>query len=271
VDVSPTDQIADVKTRLLSDAARQIRLARLDNVKSLKFSWADLEGLITSTEISGRRLYSGEGRRPNTIVWGITLNGATLSKDLAQRVIPIQLARPSYSAEWERDSREFVRANRWEILADIGEILTGPRRAITVRSRWATWEEEVLSRCIGVADCQGLIAARQDAVDEDAGEQDTLREFFADQLSLHGFSASMQKIFIPNSVASIWVNRASNQKLSTNRATSYLASLGVRELRKSALTGRKGWTWTGENASTIATAIPLPSHLVEEIVGGHRP
>ena len=56
VNVSPTDAIADVKTRLLSDAARQMRVAQLDNVKTLKFSWADLEGLITASEISGKQL-----------------------------------------------------------------------------------------------------------------------------------------------------------------------------------------------------------------------
>lgn len=61
VDVSPNDQIADVKTRLLSDEARAKRIIRLDNVKSLKFSHADLEGLITSSGISGKMLYRGEG------------------------------------------------------------------------------------------------------------------------------------------------------------------------------------------------------------------
>ena len=54
--------------------------------------------MITTDIISGKRLYMGEGRRPNTITHVITLNGASLSKDLAQRCIPIKLARPKWRA-----------------------------------------------------------------------------------------------------------------------------------------------------------------------------
>jgi len=81
--VLPKEDIADVKTRMLSVSALQIRVMLLDNVKAHRFSWADLEGLITSRDVSGRALYKGEGRRPNTLVWVITLNGASLSKDMA--------------------------------------------------------------------------------------------------------------------------------------------------------------------------------------------
>ncbi len=94
VDVRPGEDIDRLMTRLLSPAALDRRVVLLDNVKTLKFSWADLEALITSDIISGRRLYAGEGRRPNSLLWCITLNRAGLSKDLAQRVVIIRLRRP---------------------------------------------------------------------------------------------------------------------------------------------------------------------------------
>jgi hypothetical protein len=119
MEISPKEDIIGIKKRLLSPAARTLRVARLDNIKTYRFSWADLEGLITSPWISGHRMYRGEGRRPNTITWTLTLNGASLSKDLAQRVIVVKLQRPSYLATWEQDVRTFIEHYRWHILSDV--------------------------------------------------------------------------------------------------------------------------------------------------------
>jgi hypothetical protein len=115
--------LQDVKTRLLSPAAQDVRISLLDNVKSLRFSWADLEALITAPVISGRRLYEGEGRRPNLITWIVTINGGALSKDLADRAIVLRLRRPEYSATWEEDTRAFIQANRDRIIGDVISIL----------------------------------------------------------------------------------------------------------------------------------------------------
>src|SRR5437016_12783758 len=71
-DVRPNEDIDKIMTRLLSPLALETRVAMLDNVKTLRFSWADLEALITTDVISGRQLYDGEGRRPNTLTWVVT-------------------------------------------------------------------------------------------------------------------------------------------------------------------------------------------------------
>jgi hypothetical protein len=118
LEVSPTEDIVAIKKRLLSPDARTLRLARIDNVKTYRFSWADLEGLITSPVISGHRLFKGEGRRPNTLTWALTLNGASLSKDLAKRTIVVVLERPAYSPSWEQQVRDYVDEFRWHILND---------------------------------------------------------------------------------------------------------------------------------------------------------
>ncbi len=91
IDARPGEDIDKLMTRLLSAAALDRRVALLDNVKTLRFSWADLEALITADVISGRALYVGEGRRLNTLLWIITLNQASLSRDMAQRVVPVRL------------------------------------------------------------------------------------------------------------------------------------------------------------------------------------
>ena len=73
--------------------------------------------------ISGHRLYHGEGRRSNTLTWTLTLNGASLSKDLAQRVIVVVLDRPEYSPNWEDDVRTYIDEYRWHIFSDIRLLL----------------------------------------------------------------------------------------------------------------------------------------------------
>ena len=125
IELSPTDDIARIKVRLLSEGAQSLRVCRLDNVKSHRFSWADLEALVTSPVISGHRLYCGEARRPNLLTWLITMNGASLSKDLAQRAVVIKLARPTDDPTWDDRLWEFVEENRWNIIAEIGQILQG--------------------------------------------------------------------------------------------------------------------------------------------------
>jgi hypothetical protein len=119
LEVSPNEDIIAIKKRLLSPAARTLRLCRIDNIKSFRFSWADLEGLITSPVISGHRMYKGEGRRPNTLTWALTLNGASLSKDLAKRVIVVKLQRPTYCPTWEAETRALIQQFRWQIFNDI--------------------------------------------------------------------------------------------------------------------------------------------------------
>jgi hypothetical protein len=119
LEISPNEDIIAIKKRLLSPASRTLRVARIDNIKSYRFSWADLEGLITSPVISGHRLYRGEGRRPNSLVWTLTLNGASLSKDLAKRTVVVTLRRPPYSPTWADDVRGYINEYRWHILSDI--------------------------------------------------------------------------------------------------------------------------------------------------------
>ncbi|MEI7686805.1 MAG: hypothetical protein WCL32_17435, partial [Planctomycetota bacterium] len=119
IEISPTEDIVAIKKRLLSPSAMTVRLARIDNIKTYRFSWADLESLITSPIISGHRMYQGEGRRPNTLTWAMTLNGASLSKDMAKRVMIVELRRPAYRPEWEQEVRAYIDKYRWHILNDI--------------------------------------------------------------------------------------------------------------------------------------------------------
>ncbi len=69
IDISPQEDIGTIKQRLLSPNASSKRVALLDNIKKSRFSWAELESLITIDTISGKRMYVGEASRPNRLSW----------------------------------------------------------------------------------------------------------------------------------------------------------------------------------------------------------
>jgi hypothetical protein len=245
VDVAPTDAIADVKTRLLSTEDGRKRVVRLDNVKTHKFSWADLEGLITSSEISGRALYVGEGRRPNTLVWMITLNGATLSKDMAQRCVIIKLGRPTIRASWEEEVKGFIRANLWGLLADIRQLLEMSSSVTQAETRWAAWERDVLGKVKDWRELQPEIRARQQSVEDDDDERSHIIEFFSQQLEERSHFPDEEMVFIPALVAAEWVSEATRTNYATNRASAFLGGLSIPRLRKSDRGTLRGWVWTG--------------------------
>ena len=56
----------------------------------------------------------------NTLVWVLTLNGARLTKDIAERCIILKLQRPTFNPTWEAETRSFIEQHRWEIISDIG-------------------------------------------------------------------------------------------------------------------------------------------------------
>jgi hypothetical protein len=258
VDVAPTDAIADVKTRLLSEDARQMRVVRLDNLKTHRFSWADLEGLITASEVSGRQLYRGEGRRPNTLCWWISLNGASLSKDMAQRVVPIKVGRPKYRATWEQETRDFAREHRWEIIGDALALLQTATPSLPARTRWATWEQGVLAKTAMPLECQALIAERQGVMDDDRDEQEQVADHFRSELRRCGIGdPDGYRGFILSGIAANWLSRATRTHYRTNQATAHLAGLGIPELRKSKR-GRPGWIWSGKRSN--ANADPVMVH-----------
>lgn len=259
ISVSPTEDIGTVKTRLLSPEGAPIRIARLDNVKTLRFSWADLEDLMCSTVISGRALYQGEGRRPNTFVWFITLNGPSLSKDMAQRVIPVKLKRPTFSASWRDDTRKFIRSNRWEILADIADLLSRRPGTLKPLTRWAAWESGVLSKVDRAEECQRTIIDRQGVIDEDNSDRDLIRDYICKQISGVGGDPDTSLFQIPSALMAEWVSTATRTNYQTNRATTFVKGLSIAELTPARDKHFRGWIWCGSNSTEREpTRFPSP-------------
>ena len=255
--VDQDEKMSDVVKRLLSDEGMTSRLVLLDNLKTLKFSWGQLEALITQRVISGHRMYQGEGRRPNTLTVALTLNGASLSKDMAQRCVIVHLKRPDYGPSWKEETQELIEARRWEIVADCIGRLRNAGQVLQGGGRWSAWEQGVLSRIAEPSDCQKTILERQDDVDEDTSEAAIVREWFASELERRRHSPDSARVFIPSRDAAEWVNEATGERRSVSKACSYLAQLNLGEIRKSASNGNRGFAWTGSKAQTGAKSVAL--------------
>ena len=189
IDASKTDDIEALKTRLLSNDQGRQRVAIVDNIKTHRFSNAGLEGLITSPTISGRGLYVGEAKRPNLLNFVLTVNGASLSKDMAQRCAVIRLGRPVFTPGWEEGVRTFIHEHLWEIIADVRDLLAAPSKIVKTKTRWSMWERDVLGK-IGVVEgsvvvdaLQKLIIDRQSAVDNDNDERTNVIEAIKEKLA----------------------------------------------------------------------------------------
>jgi hypothetical protein len=249
VAVSADDEMDRVKTRLLSDTGLQARIGRLGNVKMFKMSWSDLEDLITAPVISGHRMYKGEGRRPNFLVWFVTLNGASLSKDMAQRAIPVKLKRPAFDPGWEARVRSFAREHRWEIIADVRARLEDDRGLVTPVTRWAAWERDVLAQTDKLKECQDLIILRQETIDEDNSDRCLVADHFARKLRELGEVPETACVLIPSQWAAEWLSEVTRKKYATNTASAFIGRLGIDQLTNSRTEGVRGWIWRGSQAT----------------------
>lgn len=255
---SSQDDMSDLIKRLLSPDARGKRIVLMDNIKSLRFSHAELEGMITCDVISGRQLYVGEGRRPNTLTWCLTINGASLSKDLSQRCVPIELARPKYGADWEQETVDFIETNKWEIIGDILADLRAHAPKLARHSRWGAWEDVVLARLPDPAAVQSLIEDRQAAIDDDQSEAELVRDAFEEELHSRGQYPDLAVVRMPSRFVAMIVNKALNEQKPVNKVSSHLKMLAIAELRKSDRKDFRGWVWYGRNADP--NVIPITIH-----------
>ena len=253
IDVSAGEDIEALKTRMLTPSARTKRIALLDNVKSLKFSWAELEAMITSPVISGRQLYIGEGQRPNHLTWFLTLNGISLGTDMAQRTIVVKVSRGKNNGPWWEDTRRFIDEHRDQIIGDIIAALKAEPFPLDEYSRWASWEMHVLCRLPEPGEAQRVILERQGEANTEADEADIIEDYFSTQLERLGYAAESECVRIPVAIVARWYGWASGEQARTAAVTRRLKQMAdegqLKRLAPDAgRTYGRCFVWTGQHA-----------------------
>ncbi len=247
-DINAAEPFSRTLSRLLTPQAGRYRVLLMDNVKSFRLSNAELEGLVTNPWVNGHRLYHGQAGVPNYYTLIITLNGASLSKDFAQRLITTRVKRTKNKHGWEAKLDRFVDLNRERIIGDIVGLLSRPVVQLPHLSRWGPWETEVLGRVEHAVACWDLIQSRMVAHDADREDGDRIRETLAEIIQRHDSSNVHEQRFLLTSAAiTALVGLAFNDKsIRAGAASATLKAQGVKGFRKSDRNGRRLWEWRGD-------------------------
>lgn len=254
VPLSVNEDAALVRQRLLSPEAISKRIVCLDNVKSHRLSSADLEGLITSPVISGKRLYVGEFSRPNTLTWCMTLNGISLSTDIAQRCVVIKLQKPTYSPTFFEDAIDFISTYREEMIGDALAFLQSERFQLAKYSRWGAWERDILCRLPDPTWAQRVILERQKSSDVECEEGELIEDYFSEKLAWLNFKPDEEIIRIPSEIVCQWYCESTNEKhkaaVAVSRIIGQMINEGtIKRLEKSpSRTHGRCFLWVGEKA-----------------------
>jgi hypothetical protein len=231
----------------------------LDNLKTHKFSWDQMESLMTAATISGKKLYLGAGRRPNTLTWMITLNGASLSKDVASRSIVIVLDRPpKVDAGWEDRVRKFIRANRPALLAEIRDLILAPPPAtFRAGTRWGAWEEAVLAKLKDPDKVLKTIIHRRKSLDVDEAAKNLFIDKVIGELKRYGHDPETAVVLIPVADAACWLREVNHEPMSTGQATAAIKIFAIPNLQKSDRGDGRYWVWRGKKAKPGQTSVPF--------------
>jgi hypothetical protein len=229
--LSMKEDFNDFTKRLLNSASDPKRVVIHDNAKTQKLSRADLEAFITEPRVNGHQFYTGDRDVPNLYTVIITINGGTLSCDMALRSIPVHFATPAYYPTWDAEVDAFIDTHRAAIFGDIAAALRMPVRAVRSHGRFPEWESEVLSRFAGEDTDAAIDAVRdwQNDSDGDREAADHLRESVARVVAEVGGLLAGHLRGTPLSRSVLWftadaihqlVNRATGKRHSKAEASS---------------------------------------------------
>jgi hypothetical protein len=208
VDISAGMDAEDIKKRLLNGPDIHRRVVLLDNVKKTKFSDQGIEALITAPEISGHKYFVGGGSRPNLLTWFITMNGPSLSRDLAQRTINIVLKRPKHTGNWIEQVNSHVATYRDEIVSDVAAFFARERQQISYPTRWGLWESEIASRLADPDAVCSTIRNRENINDDDYQTAQAIEELVYHRLTEDVGYEKTDRVHISNERIAAWVNKA---------------------------------------------------------------
>jgi 5S rRNA maturation endonuclease (ribonuclease M5) len=212
--------VQELIKRLVSASGRQSRIVLIDNVTGT-FSCPELADLITANSVSGRSPYGhGEETRPNNIIFAITANTATVDNDLSDRSYFINVRRPQFTARWKEDLMRHVNLHRYEILADIFDLLKNNTMNISPRTRFPEFETEIMSAvCSTVEEYEAAITHLKAMRAQSNVEEDHARMFedrLRDNMTLAGIHPEQHSVFLTTAVLELWLSDVYDRRVMSN-------------------------------------------------------
>lgn len=195
-------------------------------------------------------MYQGEGTRPNNLIWIITLNGISLSKDIAQRTVVIKLRPADYSSTWQQETNSYIESHRMAIAADLVALLRSTPQDLRRHSRFGEWDSGVLAKLPDPNEAMAVISDRQTEGNVENEESGLLEEYVQEQLEGLHYDTATQQVFIPSVLMADWFNRATGEKHSVV-SVGRIIQQKVNEkdlfrISKKRVESSRGFVWTGE-------------------------
>lgn len=215
----------ELDKRLVSNTGRKSKFFVMDNVVGA-FSSDVLARYITSDTLSGRAPYSaGEDSRPNNLTYIFTGNGLELDGDLTSRSYFIKLKTPDRLVDrWEDTINDYIERNRWQIFADMIDILQRHEDyGLKPASRHDQFEREVVQAvCSDVAEYQTVmdaIKASAESANTDQEEaqrlENGIRYKIADTFNGAGFKPNNICAWIQSDVLKMWTQDICGHSISS--------------------------------------------------------
>ena len=202
----------EITKRLISSTGRQRRFALIDNVQGV-FDSPELAEMITSRSISGRAPYGrGEESRPNNLTFVMTMNTATLGRDIAERSIFLHLKRRPYDPHWKEALYADIRNYRLHIMADALDILKSELSYdLPTCTRFPEYERAVIQRVINDPERYSafmkLQAERRGESDSDQDSSAVVRSVIEEEMVKLGISPMDGAAFIRSDTMTLWMRQ----------------------------------------------------------------
>lgn len=248
-----------IRSGLLSPASWGRRMVLLDNLKTTRFSSDEFESLVTCEEVTGHQLYRGFATRPNYLTYVVTVNGASFSKDVAERTVPIHLTQSAKSPTWYAETRAIIDQHRDEIVADVRWHLEKKKGPILIATdRWPDWCREVLSKTDKPNAALKLIEERRRAIDaDDLEEEEVLDHIWACIVAAGVAEGTVNRVVrVPAVLMAKWVTEL-RRDLHQNQASHFLRSMKPGVLRYHRTKTARYYEWRGKDATPETPAVTI--------------
>jgi hypothetical protein len=200
--------------------------------------------------VTGHQLYRGFATRPNYLTYVVTVNGASFSKDVAERTVPIHLAQSAKSPTWNSETKALIDQHRDEIVADVRWHLEKKQGVIlTAFDRWPDWCREVLGKTDKPNAALKLIEERRRAIDADDLDEEEILDYIGACIVATGVpTESLNRVVrVPAVMMAKWVTEL-RRDLHLNQASHLLRSMKPGVLRYHRTKTARYYEWRGKDA-----------------------
>tara|TARA_R110002110_G_scaffold41594_15_gene131815 strand:- start:7609 stop:10029 length:2421 start_codon:yes stop_codon:yes gene_type:complete len=262
-----------VRARLLSDEALAQRCVLIDNLKS-RLSRGGLEGAITARNIDGKKMYKGQFSRPNLLTWFITANTPSLSRDLAERAIIINIGNAKHQQDFSEWKERFMQEKRPQLISDLMAWLEGEKRSSLspdLLDRWAPWQRALLERFDNADEIADHYQSLRPEVDSDLEESEEVANCIVRLLERRGCDPLKDAVRIQRRTLyqELQAQDVIDNTMSPKGCTTWIKNMmtldPMKPLCDSKHTGRgRSWLWVGDEHDGSANHKDLPMHDFDE-------